>query len=411
MTTDSVYQLTASFFQDPHSTYRLLNERGPVHHVEFPNGMRVWLVTDYALAKRVLTDPTISKDLYGPVGEIAQTNGNAVMRLDPPVNNHMVYSDPPRHTRLRKIAMEVLSGRVVRDVAPRVAQIAQQLLDAMADEESVDLVEAYAYPFAVTVICELIGIAASDRTEFQGWLITQQSTADPAEKYAAAAKFKAYVARLVEERSANGRTDFVSELIAATDEGGRLDQVELVAMINALLLGSQETIAGLIGHAVLLMLRQRHLLTELVGDPDLIPAFIEETLRYEASSNLSTYRFTTVPIELGGRKIDSGQIVLASLSGANRDPKVFDRPDEVDPHRLDNRHIAFGYGMHFCAGATLARKEAHIAISSLLARYPEISFATAVEDLRWNPSYFTRGLESLPIRLGRSTSAPVPAEG
>ncbi|MDX3228679.1 cytochrome P450 [Streptomyces sp. ME19-01-6] len=400
MTADHIHRLTEDFFQDPHATYRLLNEHGPVHRVEFPNGMNAWLVTGYELAKQALADPSVSKDLYGSAGEIAQANGNVVLRLDPPVNDHMLYSDPPRHTRLRKIAMKALSSRAIRDFTPKISQIADSLLDAMAGKESVDLLEAYAYPFSVTNICDLIGIDASDRTEFQGWLTTQVSTAGVSEKYAAAANFEAYVWRLVEEREKVVGNDLISELVTPSSDGDRLDERELVAMVNVILLGSQETVAGLISNAVRTMLTQPRLLDELKRDPDLIPAFLEEVLRYESSGNIGTYRFTTEPIQLGTQVIDSGQILLVVPAAANRDPKQFDRPDEMDPHRSDNRHIAFGYGVHRCPGASLGRTEAHIAISRLLERYPDISLAVPAEELRWQQSLISRCLVSLPVRPG-----------
>ncbi|MEU2042295.1 cytochrome P450 family protein [Nocardia niwae] len=397
-----IHTLTAEFFQDPHIVYRKLNEDGPVHRIEFPNGIRAWLVTGYDLAKQVLTDPTISKDLYGPAGYAAQTKNNVALRLDPPVNDHLVYSDPPRHTRLRSIIMKAFAGKAIRDFTPTLQNIAETLLDTLSDETSVDLLRGYAYPFAATVICELIGIAASDRREFQGWLTTQVSTADVAEKHAAAEKFESYVHRLIDDRPRDEGQDFLSELIAPTDDGHRLDRRELVAMINALLLGSQETIAGLIGNAVLTMLRTPGLRDELSATPDLVPAFLEETMRYEGSGNITTYRFITEPIRLGSQHIESGEIILVSLASANRDRNHFSHADEFDLHRSDNRHLAFGYGIHRCAAASLARREAQIAIAALLARYPRIALATAPEELKWQSSLINRSLVSLPVRLHES---------
>ncbi|WP_329182107.1 cytochrome P450 (plasmid) [Streptomyces decoyicus] len=402
MTTDSVHRLSGEFFQNPHAVYRELNAKGPAHRVEFPSGMNAWLVTGYDLAKEVLTDPSISKDLYGPPGEAAQINGNAALRLDPPVNDHMLYCDPPRHTRLRKIAMRALSSSTIREFTPRIEQIAASLLDAMAGQEPVDLLRAYAYPFSVSVICELIGIRASDRNEFQDWLTTQVSTADVAEKYAAAANFEEYVHRLCEERRGTGGSDLISELMSPADDGDRLDQRELVGMVNVILLGSQETVAGLIGNAVLTMLCQPRLLGDLRRDPDLIPAFLEETLRFESSGNVATPRFTTAPVHLGKHTVGSGQIVLVAPAAANRDPDRFDSPDDMDPSRPDNRHLAFGYGIHRCPGSSMARTESRIALTHLLSRCPDLSLAVDVEELKWQPSLISRGLLSLPVRLGRS---------
>ncbi|TDP37673.1 cytochrome P450 family protein [Nocardia ignorata] len=399
MTADSIHRLTEDFYRNPQDTYRVLNEHGRVHHVQLPNGLRAWMVTGYDLAKQVLSDPTISKDLYGPAGTLAQLNANIPLRLDPPVNDNLVYSDPPRHTRLRKIAMRALTGRAIREFDSKIPQIAESILESVGTAAEVDILSAYAYPFTVTVVCELIGIDPADRGEFQGWLQTQLSAAGTPEKYAAAASFEKYVYRLMDLRDGRPATDFLSDLMRPPDDGERLERRELVAMVNALLLGGQETTAALIGNSILTMLRRPGLMQELRADPGIVPAFIEEMLRYESSGNVSPPRFTTAPIEIGGQKIDSGQVVVVSLASANRDPNKFERPDELEPNRLDNRHLAFGYGIHRCAGAALARREAQVAVSSLLAHYSDISAATDLETLRWQSSSITHGLVSLPVRV------------
>ncbi|WP_327145311.1 cytochrome P450 family protein [Nocardia sp. NBC_01327] len=395
--------MTEDFYQNPQATYKLLNEHGSVHHVELPNGMRAWLVTGFELAKKVLTDPTISKDLYGPAGEMAQADANVALRLDPPVNDNLVYADPPRHTRLRKIAMKALSGKAIRDFTPRISEIAESLLQSIDIDgtDSIDLLSAYAYPFTITAVCELIGIDSDDRAEFQGWLQTQLSAAEVADKYIAAANFETYVYRLMGKRDGRAATDFLSELMSPADDGEQLEKRELVAMVNAFLLGGQETTAALIGNSVLAMLRRPELMDELRESPDLVAPFIEEMLRHESSGNVSPPRFTTEPIRLGDKIIDAGQVIVVSLASANRDLAQFSRPDEMDPHRLDNRHIAFGYGIHRCVGSALARMEAKTAVSCLLAHYSKISLDVDIDSLRWQSSSITHGLMSLPVRVTR----------
>ncbi|MEV5975409.1 cytochrome P450 [Streptomyces sp. NPDC052114] len=399
MSVESVHRLSEDFFQDPHAVYRELTAHGHVHHVEFPSGMRAWVVTGYDLAKQVFADPTISKELYGPAGEVAQANARTVLRLDPPVNDHMLYRDPPHHTRLRKVAMKALSSAVVRDFTPRIQEIAETALDAMAAEDEVDLLTTYAYPVSGSGICEIIGIDAADRTRFQGWLATQVSTADTDVKYAAAADFEAYVYRLFDEREERAAEDLISELMSPAGDGERLDRAELVSMVNAILLGSVGTVAGLIGNAVLMMTAQPALQDELRRDPALIPAFLEETLRYESAGNLASPRFTTEPVELDGHTIGAGEVVLVAAAAVNRDARHFDRPHVLDPHRPENRHLAFGYGIHRCPGAALARTEARIAIAALLARYSDLALAVDVRQLRWQQSMIARTLLTLPVRL------------
>lgn len=397
MTTDSIHHLTEDFYQNPQATYRVLNEHGRVHHVQLPNGLRAWMVTGYDLAKQVLGDPTISKDLYGPAGELAQSSANIPLRLDPPVNDNLVYSDPPRHTRLRQIAMKALTGRAIREFDPRIQEIAESTLRSIGTATEIDMISTYAYPFAITVVCELIGIDPADRGEFQSWLQTQVSAADTNEKYAAAASFEKYVYRLMDLRGGKPATDFLSELMSPADDGEHLDRRELVAMVNAFLLGGQETTAALTGNSVLAVVRRPLLMKELRANPHLIPSFVEEMLRYESSGNVSPPRFTTVPIEIDGQRIEAGQVIVVALACANREPSKFKRPNELDPNRLDNRHLAFGYGIHRCAGATLARRQAQIALSSLLAHYSDITAAVDVDTLQWQSSSITHGLVSLPV--------------
>ncbi|MFB7874099.1 cytochrome P450 [Nocardia sp. NPDC056064] len=410
MISDSIHRLGVEFLQDPHTVYRRLNDEGPLHRVEFANGMQAWLVTGYDLAKEALLDERLSKDIYGPSGDATQAAGKFLPRLDPPVNKHLLYADPPRHTRLRKIAMKALSGRAVNDFTPRLRAIADELLDRAVVHETVDLLGAYAYPFAVTAICELIGISAAGRAEHQEWLDIQVSTASADEKNAAAAKFDAYVRRLIADR-AGGGADLISELMVPDADGDRLDDGEIVAMVNALLLGSQETTAGLIGNAVLELVRRPGFAAELGADPALLTAFIEETLRFEGSGNIATYRLATEPIQWGGRTVDTGDIVLVGVAGANRDVARFDTPDELDLDRPDKAHLSFGYGIHRCAGAALARKEAFIALSALIERYPGIALADDAADLRWKSSLITRGLVALPVRLGTTESGSASTKG
>ncbi|WP_373314543.1 cytochrome P450 [Streptomyces longispororuber] len=296
--------------------------------------------------------------------------------------------------------MKALSGAVVRDFTPRIEQIADDLLDAQPGPGTVDLLKTYAYPFSGSTICELIGIDAADRTEFQGWLTTQISTAEAPEKHAAAAAFEAYVHRLFEEREEKAADDLISELMAPGDDGERLDRRELVSMINAILLGSLGTVAGLVGNTVLTLVTQPRLLAELRRDPGLVPAFIEEVLRYESAGNIASPRFTTEPVRLGGHTVGSGEIVLVAAAAVNRDPHHFEQPHAMDMSRPENRHLAFGYGIHRCPGAALARTEARIAVTRLLARHPDLSLAVDPGDLRWQPSLIARTLVALPIRLG-----------
>jgi cytochrome P450 len=394
---DSLVVLSDDFYQDPHAVYHALRERGPLHRVRLPDGTLGWLVLDYELAKHALTGSEVSKDLETVIGKAAIADG-AAARRKPPLSGSVLFSDPPRHTRLRKLVSKAFTGRTIRNLAPRITEIADALLDELAKAESIDLLSRYAYPFSMMVISEMLGVPAQDRDAFRDWSTTMMSDKASAEQRgAAAAAFQGYLSGLINDDTAG--SGLISELVAVSEDGDRLDPVELMTMIVVLLIAGHETTVNLIGNAVAELLADRDLLERVSGDPADIAAFVEEVLRFQGPVHFGTLRYTCEPITLAGNVIPAGQLLLVSLAAANHDPERFDAPETVRTDRAANPHIAFGHGLHYCLGAQLARLEANIAITQLLARFPDLALAAKRSDLVWRESLTVRGLVEVPVRL------------
>jgi len=393
-------ELSEESLREPGPLYEQLRTQGPVHHVRLPAGLRGWLITDYTVAKQVLADPTIRKDVH-QIRRIIDTTHPGVHARGSDMAEHMLNTDPPDHTRLRRLVAKAFTPRSVAALAPRIEQIADDLIAAMPTTGPVDLLSAFAFPLPITVICELLGIPAGDRDQFRTWTNTILfAGADSRESVlAAAGDMNAYLRDLITDRRAHPGDDMLSGLVTATDTGGSLTDTEVVSMTFLLLVAGHETTVNLIGNTMLTLLQDRKRLTELRAHPDQIPAALEEHLRHLGPVHIATLRFTTEPVTLGDTTIGPDELVFVSLAAANRDPSRFARPELVDYDRDNPGHLAFGHGIHVCLGAPLARAEGVIAITRLLARYPHMSLATDPAALAWRTSSLIRGLDTLPVQL------------
>jgi pimeloyl-[acyl-carrier protein] synthase len=314
----------------------------------------------------------------------------------------ILFRDPPDHTRLRALVSAAFTPRIVQALAPRIADIAEGLLDEVEPTGSFDLIRDYAFPLPVIVIAELLGIPPQDRMRFRDWSIALGAAIDlrtSPDVYVAASEatgeVTAYLREIVAERRAEPREDLVSALIAAESEGGPLDEEELIAMCVLLLVAGHETTVNLIGNGVLALLRHPEQLELLRSRPDLYDGAVEELLRFDSSVQF-TFRYAREDIELRGRSISRGEQVGLVLGSANRDPERFSDPDRLDVTRASLHHLAFGMGIHFCLGAPLARLEARLALETLFRRLPGLRLVE--EPLRWRPGIGFRGLEALPLR-------------
>jgi len=388
-----VEYLGADYFSDPYSVHARLRARHPVARVVMPGGTPAWLVTGYAQARSALTDPRLGKLPKG-------------WRPDPDsllasLDLHMLNLDPPDHDRLRKLVNKAFTARRVAELRPRITAITAGLLDDMSTRREVDLLASFAFPLPITVICELLGVPVADRDQFRVWSATiVADTTSPEAFEAHATAMTGYFRALMATRRREPADDLLSALISARDDADRLSEDELLSMAFLLLVAGHETTVNLIASGMLALLLNPGELARLRADRSLLGAAVEELLRYVNPVNNATFRFTGEPVEIGGVPIGPGEVVLVSLSGANRDPSHYADPDRLDLGRDTGGHLAFGHGIHYCLGAPLARLEAEIAFAGLLERFGSITLAAPPDELRWRPSTLIHGLESLPVRLG-----------
>jgi cytochrome P450 len=387
-----VEHLGAEYFQDPYSVHARLRAQRPVARVIMPGGTPAWLVTGYTEARAALTDPRLLKLPRG-----WRPEPHSMLAA---IELHMLNSDPPDHERLRKLVNKAFTARRVEQLRPRITAITTELLDDMSTRREVDLLASFAFPLPITVICELLGVPVADRDEFRAWSASIVSnTISPEVFQAHATAMTSYFRTMLAARRREPADDLLSALVVARDEEDRLTEDELLSMAFLLLVAGHETTVNLIGSGMLALLLNPGELDRLRADPSLLDSAVEELLRYVNPVNNATFRFAGEPLEIGGQQISPDEVVLVSLSGANRDPSRYADPDRLDLSRDGAGHLAFGHGIHYCLGAPLARLEAEIAFSGLLERFGSMTLAVPADSLRWRPSTLIHGLESLPVRL------------
>ncbi|MFC7328273.1 cytochrome P450 family protein [Marinactinospora rubrisoli] len=383
----------AAFFTDPYSVYAELRAKGPVHRVRLPRGEEVWLVVGYEEARAALADPRLSKSWQRASGS----------EIEGVMGDHMLTTDPPQHTRLRRLVAREFTTRRVEALRPRVQEITDELLAALPTSGSIDLVDAFAFPLPITVICELLGVPSLDRVAFRAMSNAMLAPSNGvASRQAAAVPMRDYLDELIDRKSTEPGDDLFSALIRTTDEDGdRLSRTELRAMAFLLLVAGHETTVNLIANGVLALLTHPEQLAALTADWSLLDGAIEETLRYDGPVQNATSRFTLEPVEIGGVTIPAGgETVLVVLGSADRDPDRFPGGDDFDIRRPHGGHLAFGHGVHFCLGAPLARLEGRVALRSLLERHPDLALDVDPAALSWRSSLLVRGLAALPVRPG-----------
>jgi cytochrome P450 len=337
-----------------------------------------WQVFRYADVQRVLSDYEHFSSRMGDASPISQS---------------LIGIDPPRHRQLRTLVTQAFTPRAVENLAPRIRQITDELLDGIARQGRFDAVADLAVPLPVIVIAELLGIPSSDRAQFKVWSddITNTNSYGGGQQ-----EIAAYFYRFVEERRREPRDDLVSALLQAEVEGQKLSLTELLGFCVLLLVAGNETTTNLIGNALLSFCDDStDAMDELAENPELLPGAIEEVLRFRSPVQCM-FRTSTQPTELGEQHLPGGQSVLAWIGSANRDEAVFEDPDRFDIRRSPNKHIAFGHGPHFCLGAPLARLEARIALELMLRRLRNLR---RVPDAHLEPqeSFIVYGLKSLPM--------------
>jgi cytochrome P450 len=387
------------FKADAHRRYARLRAQGPLHRAEFFPGITGWVVVDYDLAREALTHPALLKD-PGPAAEMLEAAGFLGHKRGTGLGGQMLEADPPEHTRLRRLVSGVFSRKRSAAMEPRIAEIANDLIDAMPPSGELDLVPAFTAPLPVTVIAELLGIPEADRQDFRRWTALAFQVAHP-EYATAVASLHGFLRQLVDDKRRTPGDDLLSALVAARDkDDGRLSEEELAGTAALLVIAGHETTVNLLGNSVLALLRHPEQLRLLRNDPALLPGAIEEFLRYDTSVERTTNRYAAEDLELGGVHISRGDIVSVALASASRAAPLpgGGDPDTLDITRPAARHLSFGHGIHHCLGAPLARLEARVALHTLLTRVPQLELAVSAASLDWFPAGMVRGVLSLPVR-------------
>ncbi|MFF4182959.1 cytochrome P450 [Streptomyces sp. NPDC001691] len=382
------------FNADPHPVYTKLRAEGPAHLVRTPEGGEVWLIVGHEEGRAALADPRLSKDW--------RSNGDWEYGALPASAN-MLETDPPQHTRLRKLVAREFTPRRIEALRPRVQEITDRLLDTMlaAPGRTADLVDSLAFPLPMTVICELLGVPDLDQDAFRVLSNAAVAPAVDDGKNTAVREMGEYLIGLIEDkRSTRPGDDLLSALIRTRDEDGdQLSPDELIGMAFLLLVAGHETTVNLISNGIRVLLDHPDQLAALRADVDgLIDGAVEEILRYEGPVETATYRFAREELRIGDVCIAAGMPVLVSLASAGRDPQRHPDPDRFDIRRAPQGHLAFGHGIHFCLGAPLARMEGRIAIRTLLERAPDLQRASGESELDWLPGLLIRGVRHLPVR-------------
>jgi len=402
MTDAALFEMPTDLEQrtDPYELLNKLRDAGPVHHVRLRTGSPGWLVTGYDEVMAALHNPSLSNDPLhvikdDPDSEMAKRKQRLLM-----VARSMVTSDQPDHTRLRGLVSRAYTARRVEQLRPRIQEITDELLDAVAPLGKAEMVEALAFPLTVAMMCELLGIPYEDRDEFQRWSVAMlKPSFDKSSVESAKVAHEAlagYLAKLAEQKREDPKDDLLSAMAAARDDEQRLTDKELVSTAVLLFIAGHETSVNLLGTGLYNLLRHPDQLEALRADQGLLPGAVEELLRYDGPVTVGLFRYTKEDVEIAGVRIPKGQQVVLSLGAANRDPSQFDRPDELDVTRERNPHLGYGHGIHFCIGAALARVEAQIAIGTLLDRLPDIRLAVPADEI-WFRASALRGVAELPV--------------
>ncbi|SEA60699.1 cytochrome P450 [Paenibacillus sp. 276b] len=387
-----------SFIQTPFPVYEKLRTEEPVHRFLLPGGHCAWMVSRYEDAVKILMDGRFvtGHPQQGQTGE----QGPPHMEI---ISHNLISVGPEDHRRLRRLIQKAFTPRMIERLRSRIEEISNELLDKVltSGQREIDLIEEYAFPLPIIVICEMLGVPLKDQDKFQLWSNTiMESVSNPQMNQASDQVMKAfvdYLHEMITERRKHLKEDLISDLIRVEEEGDKLTEQELYALVFVLIIAGHETTVNLIGNGVLALLENPDQKRLLIENPDLIQSAIEEVLRFNGPAEVSNIRWATEDVEFDGNLIRQGDMMLVALSSANRDANQFEEPDRFNITRQVNDHIAFGKGVHYCLGAPLARLEGEIGINALLRRLPEIQLNIDSQLLEWRPGMIIRGLKSFPV--------------
>ena len=394
----SANPLGPEFLKDPYPFYRRLRENDPVH--QSPQVAGSWILTRYRDVVSVLKDPRFARGYMSQFFRMAYGDGPASQTF----SRWMVFRDPPVQTKLHALIMKAFTPKFIEALRPRIQAYVDELLVSLAGRETFDLLEDFAWPLPVLVICDMLGVPSEEIELFKAWSKVLARAVDPvpAPEIQAVADevvsdMSAYFEKLIVAREKNPVDDLMSGLVHAEIDGERLSRDDLIANCILLFAAGHETTVNLIGSGMLALLERPDQLAKLRGNPMLLPSAVEECLRWDPPVQM-TGRAAIEDVEIGGKTIKAGERMFAVLGAANRDPEVFTDPDTFDITRAPNRHLSFSSGIHFCVGAQLARAEGQIAIGTLVRRVPRLALVHAEGPRHWRDMMILRGLESLPAK-------------
>jgi cytochrome P450 len=394
---------SGEILQDPYPTYARLHEEGPLHYVDVGSKWAVWSIFSHAECSSIAKDPRLSAKraqqqlLALPLSRQAEFSELARM-----LGLWLIFMDPPEHTRLRKLLNKGFAPAAVEGLRPQVAAIVDRMLTPLQHGSAVDLMREFANPMPVRIILEMLGIPQELRDTFVDWsraIALFRGSPDRTVEQAKGAQdalieLTEFFRKTVAERRRKKGNDLISLLIDIEEEGEVLTEEELYAQCIALLFAGHETTRNLIGNGMFTLLQHPEETDELRESSEMIRTAVEELLRYESPVQF-TARVLKEDIEVCGQRIPKKWTILCMLGAANRDPKKFEEPNRLNLKRLNNEHLAFSAGPHFCIGAQLARMEGQIAIMNLLRRFPKMKLAGPRPE--WASTFGFRGLKSLPV--------------
>jgi cytochrome P450 len=393
--------------ENPFPSLAQLRSMGAVVPVPFPmmgKDRQVWAVTRMEEAVQMLKDHEHFTVDSHSIGGKSPLGGNTAETADAPTfftSKTMLTVDDPDHRRLRRLVSRAFTPRYIESLRPRVQEMADELLDRVQEQGHMDLVADYAFLLPINVISEMLGVPHADRPQIRVWseaLAHGLGLGRRDEGIAASMRaFGEYTARLVAAKRQHPADDLISQMIAIEEEGDRLSEAELLSMITLLIFAGHETTSTLISTGALMLLDHPDQLEKLKADLSLVPAAVEELLRFNGPATTAGPRFATEDIEFAGQQIKKGDVLFPVLMSANHDETQFTQPDELDIARKLDRHLAFGHGIHTCLGAPLARLEGDIAFTTLLRRMPNLRLAVPRESITWNVNLNSWILTALPV--------------
>ncbi|MEH7321086.1 cytochrome P450 [Priestia megaterium] len=397
--------LSGKSSDNPFPLFTQMRGMGSVVPIPFSMGginHQAWVVTRMEETMQVLKDHThFTVDRRSIVSSSAIEKNTDPSASSTFLTESMNAVDDPDHRRLRTLVSKAFTPRYMEGLRPRVQQIADELLDGVQTQGKMDIVKDYAYPLPINVISEMVGVPESDRRKIHVWSEAIANGLglgrhDPGiEEHLQA--FSSYFMRLVAEKRQHPADDLISQLIAIEEEGDRLSEVELLSLIKLLIFAGHETTSNLIATGTLMLLDHPEQLEKLKTDLSLIPPTVEELLRFNGPITIAGPRYATKDIEIAGQQIKKGDMIIPLVKSANRDEHQFVQPQELDITRKIKRHLAFGYGIHMCLGAPLARIEGDIALTTLLRRMPNLQLSIPRENVNWQSKLASHGLSSLPV--------------